>query len=205
MISLGELNDLMQSSRTLRQTMVGYYLIDIEKPRYLSSLEKIYEKIKELPHSDYQYRFTSAGGEEVTVDLSYELTEFEKDIEFFRNGEESFYDYLASRHSSGQNRFPESLARGVDFLDDLAEIVFISDRDGTVNNYCARYQTSVQSAYNAIFLSRFAQHSARKAVILTSAPLENTGLVDINVSPEESFIFAGSKGREYATTSGQRG
>jgi hypothetical protein len=33
----------------------------------------------------------------------------------------------------------------------------ISDRDGTINNYCGRYLSSVQSVYNGVFLTRFAQ------------------------------------------------
>jgi hypothetical protein len=81
---------------------------------------------------------------------------------------------------------------------------FLTDRDGTVNNYCGRYISSVQSVYNAVFLTRFATTAAENSVILTSAPLDNIGLVDISVSPTRVFIYAGSKGREYFNTEGQR-
>ena len=48
----------------------------------------------------------------------------------------------------------------------------ITDRDGTINNYCGRYKSSVQSAYNSIFLSRFATDCCQNSIILTAAPLQ---------------------------------
>jgi len=82
----------------------------------------------------------------------------------------------------------------------------ITDRDGTVNNYCGRYLSSVQSIYNAVFLSRFARAAeVRHAVILTSAPLSDGGLEDLTVSPPGTFVLAGSKGREYLDDRGRRG
>ena len=79
---------------------------------------------------------------------------------------------------------------------DGTKIAFISDRDGTINNYCGRYASSIQPIYNAYFLTLFAQVIPQK-VLLTSAPLENPGIVDISVAPEGTFIYAASKGREY--------
>jgi hypothetical protein len=43
------------------------------------------------------------------------------------------------------------------------------------------------------------------ALILTSAPLSGGGLEELTVSPPETFILAGSKGREYLDTDGRRG
>jgi hypothetical protein len=81
----------------------------------------------------------------------------------------------------------------------------ISDRDGTVNNYCGRYLSAIQSAYNAVFLTRFARGCTDNAVVLTSASLEGGGLRDVNCAPEEAFIYAGSKGREYCRHGRSRG
>jgi hypothetical protein len=61
----------------------------------------------------------------------------------------------------------------------------------------------VQSAYNGLFLSRFARGEPENAVLLTSAPLADTGLVDLSVMPEGDYIYAGSKGREYLNSSGE--
>jgi hypothetical protein len=74
---------------------------------------------------------------------------------------------------------------------------FVTDRDGTINNYCGRYASSVQSVYNAVFLTRFARARARQSVILTSAPLDDVGLADMAVTPPGAFTCTGSKGREY--------
>jgi phosphoglycolate phosphatase-like HAD superfamily hydrolase len=92
----------------------------------------------------------------------------------------------------------------VTFIGDEPLRAFITDRDGTVNNYCGRYLSSVQSVYNAVFLSRFALNMAKDSVVLTSAPLEDGGLLDISVAPENLFVYAGSKGREYRDTAGNR-
>ncbi|MFH1429064.1 MAG: trehalose 6-phosphate synthase, partial [Candidatus Margulisiibacteriota bacterium] len=81
---------------------------------------------------------------------------------------------------------------------------FIADRDGTINNYCGRYMSSIQSVYNAVFLSRFAINYTNNSVILTSAPLNNIGLADISVCPDKIFIYAGSKGRECLNKQGER-
>jgi hypothetical protein len=56
-----------------------------------------------------------------------------------------------------------------------------------------------------LFLTSFARSWAQNTVILTSAPLEDGGLLDISIDPSNIFIFAGSKGREYINTAGVRG
>jgi len=77
----------------------------------------------------------------------------------------------------------------------------ITDRDGTVNNYCDRYSSSVQSAYNAAWLSHFARHCTENAVFVTAAPLGGRpsaeGLMELCVAPRGEFTYTGSKGREY--------
>ena len=39
---------------------------------------------------------------------------------------------------------------------------------------------------------------------MTSAPLDNVGLVEMSVNPKNIFVYAGSKGREYFNTAGER-
>lgn len=85
---------------------------------------------------------------------------------------------------------------------------FITDRDGTVNNYCDRYSSCVQSAYNAAWLSHFARHCTDNAVFVTAAPLGGRpsaeGLMELCVAPRGEFTYTGSKGREYFDHSTQR-
>lgn len=141
-------------------------------------------------------------GEEVPLllDLSYELGELEKDLFFLRHTEEAFLAYLAGLHPG----FAPELEAGVSFLKDLPRVSFFTDRDGTVNNYCGRYRSSIQSAWNGLFLARFARGRTRHAVLLTSAPLDGGGLLDVSVMPRELFHWAGSRGREILDRRGRR-
>jgi hypothetical protein len=84
---------------------------------------------------------------------------------------------------------------------------FITDRDGTTNNYCDRYSSCVQSAYNALWITKFAHQCAKTTILLTAAPLGGRpnaeGLVELCTMPKGSVICAGSKGREYLDPSMQ--
>jgi len=84
----------------------------------------------------------------------------------------------------------------------------ITDRDGTVNNYCDRYASCVQSAYNAAWLSHFSRHCVEHAVFVTAAPLGGRpsaeGLMELCVAPRGEFTYTGSKGREYFDLNTQR-
>lgn len=85
---------------------------------------------------------------------------------------------------------------------------FITDRDGTTNNYCDRYASSIQSAYNGAWLSHFARHCTDNAVVITAAPLGGRpsaeGLMELSVVPRGVFTYTGSKGREYFNHNTQR-
>lgn len=85
---------------------------------------------------------------------------------------------------------------------------FITDRDGTVNNYCDRYASCVQSAYNAAWLCHFARSCSENAVFITAAPLGGRpsaeGLMELCVAPRGEFTYTGSKGREYFDHNTQR-
>lgn len=133
-------------------------------------------------------------GKPLFLDLSYEIGELEKDLVYLDRGEDSLLGYLAEMHPE----LPGELEEGRAFLAGGPPRFhsFVTDRDGTVNNYCGRYYSSVQSAYNAVFLTRFARRRCRRAVILTSAPLQEGGLLRVSVVPAGSFVLAGSKGRE---------
>lgn len=79
---------------------------------------------------------------------------------------------------------------------------FITDRDGTTNNYCGRYRSSIQPIYNSVFLSRFAMNCCRYPLIITSAPLKDFGILNVSINPEHIFVYAGSKGREFIDIEG---
>eukprot|EP00930_Biecheleria_cincta_P045606 TRINITY_DN31434_c0_g1_i1.p1 TRINITY_DN31434_c0_g1~~TRINITY_DN31434_c0_g1_i1.p1 ORF type:complete len:1398 (-),score=227.92 TRINITY_DN31434_c0_g1_i1:209-4372(-) len=84
----------------------------------------------------------------------------------------------------------------------------ITDRDGTTNNYCDRYASSVQSIYNAAWLSNFARYCVDNAMVVTAAPLGGRpsaeGLLELCVAPRGFFTYTGSKGREYFSDATQQ-
>ncbi|GAB7023352.1 hypothetical protein [Salidesulfovibrio brasiliensis] len=138
-------------------------------------------------------RLLSLDGErDIELDLGYEIDECGKDILYFEKGEDALMGLMADLHED----FEAHVKEGVKQLEGISYHCFVTDRDGTVNNYCGRYRSSIQSAYNAVFLTRFAKRCADNPVVLTSAPLMDVGLVEVSVNPEHAMYYAGSKGRE---------
>ncbi len=166
------------------------------------ALIEVLEALESIPTTEEGNALLAVDSDtKMSLDLTYEITELQKDILYLTKGENALLEYLTEIHAG----FSEQVNRCIEYLTEHGVHSFVSDRDGTVNNYCGRYLTSVQSVYNAVFLTRFARMQSPRAVILTSAPLQSPGLVDINVMPEGAAVLAGSKGREYLNTVGTRG
>jgi hypothetical protein len=169
-------------------------------PEAVGRLREALSGLQAIPEEPAGRRLALDGGRSIHIDLSYEIEGLKKDLHFLEQGEPALLADFAE-HRAG---FREEVAAGVDALGGLSFQAFVTDRDGTVNNYCGRYSSSVQSVYNAVFLTRFARARARGSVILTSAPLDAIGLADMAVSPPGALICAGSKGREYFDAEGRR-
>lgn len=138
-------------------------------------------------------RFQTDTGDEIEFDLSYEIGELERDLLLVTEGEDALWETIFADTGG----LAVQAARIGGYIGANAPFAcWITDRDGTVNNYCGRYRSSVQAAYNAVALMRFASACAGRAVLLSSAPLSNGGLIDVSVLPDGEFVFAGSKGRE---------
>jgi len=201
-MTINDFNRLMFWSVQIRRAIAGSMIQSMKfSQSYKQELQYLYNTLKALPHKDNLYTFTQ-NGEEIGFDLSYELQELEKDITFLNHVPDSFLYYV---YQMNRNNIKDEVKQGMTFLRDLNFNSFITDRDGTVNNYCGRYLSSVQSVYNAYFLSGFALLKCRNSVILTSAPLESIGLLDVSVNPPMIFHYAGSKGREYMDIHGRKG
>jgi hypothetical protein len=167
----------------------------------VDSLVTVLETLEALPKEEEKYILTLREGRSIHTELTYEIDELRKDLYYLEYSEDMFYQFLEGMNPC----FFHELEKGLRFLSGTRFKNFITDRDGTVNNYCGRYRSAVQSIYNAVFLARFAGKCASNSVILTSAPLESFGLLDVAVDPDGIFIYAGSKGREYIDKSGRRG
>jgi hypothetical protein len=196
---LQQFYDLMNTSREIRESIVSFILTDrCITPSYIDQLYYILDTLENIPEVKGKRVLFTAGGKAVYMDLTYEIEELKKDLFFLGHNEDEFYSYLEGFHEG----FDREVTSGINYLKDTRFRNFITDRDGTINNYCGRYRSSVQSLYNALFLISFANGSTKNTVILTSAPLENGGLLNISIDTENIFIFAGSKGREYMNTTG---
>ncbi|MEF2231321.1 MAG: trehalose 6-phosphate synthase [Pseudodesulfovibrio sp.] len=159
-------------------------------PETLRSLRNALACLEDVPVFGERRVLALDDSRSIELDMDYEMGETRKDLFYLEEGESAFLDFLADLHPG----FDGFLAAGRELLAGLDLGCLVTDRDGTVNNYCARYLTSIQSVYNAVFLTRFARRRVRRPVVLTSAPLD--GLVRISVAPEGVFYYAASKGRE---------
>jgi hypothetical protein len=204
METLEQFYDEMAHTATVRRTLVKTYLnAGRADPGDVQELEKTLAALRGLKRSAAdQYRYVVALDAQKTVelDLSYEIGELEKDLLFFQKGEDALIARMAELHAP----FRTEVDKLVTWLQAHRFHNFVTDRDGTVNNYCGRYRSSVQSAYNAVFLTRFIQQCTDHAVIITSAPLRDPGIVDVSVMPPSTFIYAASKAREFIDEAGER-
>ncbi len=201
--TLKDFYGLMAETRALRFQAVGELLGDqAVAENEISSLKNALEALVAIPSAtdkETRKNLSLGGNRSIEVDLGYEIKELEKDIFYLERGEEAFLESLADIHPD----FDDYVRQGAEALKGLDFNCFITDRDGTTNNYCGRYRSSVQSIYNSVFLTRFCRN-VKNPIMLTSAPLEDFGLVDVSVNPERVMVYAASKGREFIGLDGRR-
>ncbi len=192
---------LMENTRTVRRAIVEQLVCSKEAANeQVHALKNALTSLKRRIKKDHTAELMLDDSVGIEVNLRYEITELKKDIYFLENGEAPFLSHLESLHPD----FSSFVDTGVNHLRGKPFNCFITDRDGTINNYCDRYRSSVQSAYNALFLARFATTRANNPIIITSAPLKDVGLMDVCTLPDETVIYAASKGREFVDLSGVR-
>ena len=198
MIKINTLQDFyktMAATRQVRKKMVAEYLQNsrIENKGEIEELKNSLDALENIPREGNSFILKIDAQKSIEVDLGYETDELKRDIVFLENGEEALISHLSSIHPD----FSDQVQQGVKFLKGKNIQNLITDRDGTINNYCGRYRSSIQSLYNAVYLTRFARNNTKNSIVLTSAPLQDPGLVDVSTTPDEDFIYAASKGREF--------
>ncbi len=193
--SFKDLFHLKALTRRIRGPIVkNIFSARLINPRSIEALKNARRSLEDVYYRDYDTSMIQIDDlHSINVDLSYEIRELKKDTYYLEHGEDYFINYLSKLY----NKFDHHVAKGLEFLDDLNFNCFITDRDGTTNNYCGHYRSSIQPVYNAVFLSRFASLCTENPIFITSAPLKNFGIVDVSVNPDNVFIYAGSKGREF--------
>ncbi len=196
-LSLQAFYELMDQTALIRRRAVADVLADTHVSRsHIASLRATLENLKAVAEPEaggpFERMLWLDDSHQVIVDLHYEITELARDIAFLELGEGSLLTLLNDQ-TPGLRKQVDHLVRT---LGKEAFNCLITDRDGTVNNYCGRYRSSIQAVYNAVFLTRFARAKTRCPVVVTSGPLSGPGLLDVSVMPEKTMVMAASKGRE---------
>lgn len=198
--TLTDFYDLMERTRDVRVRATADILAGKPPNGAAKSLENALASLEALSGEGNRRRIRLNAERDIELDLSYEISETRKDLIYLREGEAALLRHLAKLHP----RFTDEVEAGRKLLADAALNCLVSDRDGTVSNYCGRYRSSIQSVYNAVFLTRFAASLSGAPVVMTSAPLTGGGILDVSVTPPGSFVYAASKGRECVDLSGKR-
>lgn len=208
-----EFYDLMSLSRTVRLRIVNCAMAGPVAPKESERLRGIRDALLGMPREqDGRYRLASEDGSlELPLRIDYELNELKRDIYFVERGTDALDELIAAGGGSsvespplGTSQFWEEVEAATDFIQASAPSTVVSDRDGTVNHYCDRYRSSVQSAYNALYLARFRAQLPGPVALLSAAPLTDGGLLQLATMPIRSALYAGSKGREYIDGKGRR-
>jgi len=199
--TLKQFYNLMAMTRAVRYKLVENIFtglsIDCD---LIESLKNALFSLEEISSDNGLKLLYIDDSKKIDARLIYEISELKKDIFYLENTEKEFIKHLEKLH----NGFRNQVNKGIKKLQGLKFNCFITDRDGTINNYCGRYCSSVQSVYNSVFLTRFARKKAIHSIIITSAPLSGPGILDVCVNPDKTFIYAASKGRECIDLSGER-
>jgi hypothetical protein len=199
--TLAQLRAAMEATQAVRTAAVRGMLDGRSPdPAHAACLEGVLASLAPPPGETVR-ELLLPDGRGMPVDLTRERQELAKDLIFLGDGERALFDHL-TRAIAG---FSDHLADGLRFLGERRFNCFFTDRDGTVQSYHGRYATSVQSAFSAYFLCRFAMTRTRRPVMLTSAPLRGPGILDVTAIPSGIFAYGASKGREYLDAAGNRG
>ena len=191
--TLASFYKVIRYSVKLKKKIVNLYIRNRKiSKKLIKLLENIYQEISSINQDkSKKYLLRLEDGSNIKLDLTYELEELRRDVMFLREGEDALLQHIRKKNLN----FDKDFSNLVKNLSDKSFDNFITDRDGTINNYCGLYLSSAQSIYNAVFISRFVKKRVSKFIIMTSAPLE--GILSLSVFPRTIPIYSGSKGREY--------
>ena len=200
--TLEEFYDLMDQTAHVRRQATQDALAGREPTESdIASLRNALDSLKHISKTDSEKPFERLlrmdEDHTVAVDLDYEITELARDVTFLELGETALKLVIEDQTPGLQSQADQLAGRLSKAFNGATLRCFITDRDGTVNNYCGRYRSSVQAVYNAVFLTRFAQSRATWPIVITSGPLSGPGLLDVSVVPPKTYVMAASKGREY--------
>ena len=127
--TLQQFYKLMALTREVRLGVVTRYLGDASvAPGDVASLETAAKILKAIPTGGNGAEVNLEGDRKISIDLSYEINELDKDILFLTDGESAFEKYLRQIHPTLDSQVEQGLAMLANI--DLRNL--ITDRDGTV-------------------------------------------------------------------------
>eukprot|EP01065_Artemidia_motanka_P007287 TRINITY_DN13600_c0_g1_i1.p1 TRINITY_DN13600_c0_g1~~TRINITY_DN13600_c0_g1_i1.p1 ORF type:complete len:1420 (+),score=490.18 TRINITY_DN13600_c0_g1_i1:73-4332(+) len=200
----------------LRRVFTGRPLLR----QQLLALRSSRDTIMTLPRTEerYTYVLDVDGQPRYRANLHPELNDLERDLCFLHEGEDVFFEKVLRRdYPDYDNRVLPGTEWVMKALGGAKKFKnLITSRDGTIMPRPSRYLSSIQPAYNSVFLTRFALQCCENSTIITASPLggessdrgepvEANGLWDLSVNPPDIFSYAGSMGRSYLTTQEVRG
>lgn len=195
-LNLRDFYKLMKKIRETRQEILSLILENKKVPKTrINALRVHYSFLKDLKKQNSEFVFYYKN-KKIKSRLYYELNELKRDLIYLEKGEKALLRNL----SSSNKGFYEQKKKIVEKLNKTKFDVFITDRDGTINNSSERYLSSIQPIYNGLFFARFILKKTKNSIILTSGPLNDFQRVNIFpkiFAKKHNLIFSGSKGSEF--------
>lgn len=167
----------------------------------LPQLAQAVADLTEAADRDARLELDVAEDQQTILDVAEETAQLENDVLYLEQGREALMKHLARRHHG----FRDAVKRGLRLVAGHNPDMLLVDADGALREAGQRCVTAVQSAWNAVALSRFAQARARRRLVFSSGPLSGPGLADRLTMPPQVFACAASLGREHRDTDGRRG
>lgn len=194
MIDFKKYNSLLQKTQRLRRDILKN--LESKKKTKPFQIEKLKTILKNFEKFQNQKYFLKINNQKIKFSFTYEINELKKDLIFLEKGYSGLLDYFEKKYKNFSKEFnliTKNLKnKKIDF--------FITDRDGTINDYCQRYNSCFQSLYNFLFVGSFTSR-VKKTIILTSAPLND--FLKLILS-KDKVIYAGSKGNEFLDLNGKK-
>ncbi|CAK5081705.1 unnamed protein product [Meloidogyne enterolobii] len=212
--TLDDFFNIMLRTRDVRKAIVERVLKGIPiRQHFAISLQNAKESL-ELACKPDSFKIELQSGVDATVSnknntvefyIKNEIEELEKDLKFleFIQSEdvfniEQFISSLQIYHPDSEERFRNEVAAVVDMFFDADHFnYFFTDRDGTLKSYSCAYPASIQPAYSGVIQAQFARRCAQTCAIVTTAPLMQVGILDVNTIPEGYYYIGASVGREW--------
>ena len=150
------IKDFYQEMNSLKKTreLILNLLIQDKKPpkKLIDSLNSHLKRLKSIKKENGNFILVS-NQINLSFKLYYEISELEKDIIFLKKGEKALLEYFKKIHKN----FKKQSQKLINYIKNQKIDLLITDRDGTINNYCETYLSSIQSVYNAFIIYIFSE------------------------------------------------